>query len=212
MQILIIDDEPLACERLAKLCTQLGHQSECVTHAERAVANSDKFDVALVDIEMPAMNGLQVANLLACPVIFCTAHEQYAMAAFNAGALHYLTKPVRNHRLKEALARVELNQEVMRFSTLGGMWQLNWSQVVFAQAQNKLTILQSLDEQRALTCSLQELEQQAPDRWLRISRSVLINPTQVRDISGDQVTLYHTAQALHISRRQRANVHNRLKP
>lgn len=211
MKILIIDDEPLAIERLQSLVSQLGHQA-IVTHSPTdATTQSSQCDVALVDIEMPQVSGLKLAGALQCPVIFCTAHEQYAIEAFNSGALHYLTKPIRQHRLEEALARVNIQQQVVAFQCVGSVWRLDWSQILLAYSESKLTIVQTLNEQKVVNSTLTELEAQQPEKWLRVSRSVLINPQHVTELHSETLRLAHLAQPITISRRLRSDVHKRLK-
>ncbi|WP_119395864.1 LytR/AlgR family response regulator transcription factor [Salinibius halmophilus] len=212
MQIVILDDEPLASSRLAEMVTTMGHQAIVAANAEDAKSHCETADVALIDIEMPGINGLQLSNQLACPVIFCTAHEQYALDAFNQGALHYLTKPIRQHRLQEALARVPVTQDVLRLPSIGGIWQLAWQNVLYAYAQNKQTFVVSKSGEKPMNCSLQELEALHANKWLRISRSTLINPQQVLEFSGDRIILAHQNIQLSVSRRQRAVVTASLRP
>lgn len=211
MKILIIDDEPLAIERLQSLVIQLGHNAIVGHSPEHALAQSPQCDVALVDIEMPQINGLKLASALQCPVIFCTAHEQYAIEAFNSGALHYLTKPIRQHRLEEALARVNIQQQAVSFQCVGSIWRLDWSQVLQAYSDSKLTIVQTLSEQKVVNSTLTELEAQQPDKWLRVSRSVLINPQHVTELHNESLILTNLIQPITISRRLRSDVHKRLK-
>lgn len=124
MQILIVDDEPLARARLVRLIEQQPG-IEVVAEAEngeQAVAKSNEFqpDVVLMDIRMPVMDGLEAARHLASfaqppAVIFCTAYNDYALDAFEASAVGYLLKPVNRKKLAAALdkatklTRVQLN-------------------------------------------------------------------------------------------------------
>ncbi|EAW32753.1 alginate biosynthesis regulatory protein AlgR [marine gamma proteobacterium HTCC2143] len=116
MRVLIVDDEPLARSRLARL---LGQQPDCDTvveaeNGEQAiiVCNQQLPDVVLMDIRMPVMDGLQTARHLASfdeapAVIFCTAYNDYALEAFDANAVDYLLKPVNKEKLSLALAKAK---------------------------------------------------------------------------------------------------------
>ena len=116
MKVLIVDDEPLARSRLARLLEQLGG-CEVVAEAdngEQAIAacNQHEPDVVLMDIRMPVMDGLQAARHLAAgeqppAVIFCTAYNDYALDAFDANAVDYLLKPVNREKLAQALAKAQ---------------------------------------------------------------------------------------------------------
>lgn len=120
MNILIVDDEHLARSRLRTL---LGNIPEVGRVTEAAAASqaldalqkggATAFDVILLDIQMPGMNGVAFArflrNMAAPPAfIFVTAHPEYATQAFDLEAADYLTKPVRLERLQQALKRAML--------------------------------------------------------------------------------------------------------
>jgi two-component system response regulator AlgR len=114
LRVLIVDDEPPARERLARMLAGLpdvavvgeaGNGADAVTACARLVP-----DVVLLDIRMPGMDGLEAArhlNALEAPpaVIFVTAHDEHALEAFEAQAVGYLLKPVRQEKLARALQR-----------------------------------------------------------------------------------------------------------
>jgi two-component system response regulator AlgR len=115
LKALIIDDEPLAVERLQILCAKIAGLSLVGTATDGAAAlrliEALSPDLLLLDIQMPGMDGLAVANALqdkaAAPaVIFVTAFDQFAVAAFNVAAVDYLLKPVEPDRLERAIERV----------------------------------------------------------------------------------------------------------
>jgi two-component system, LytTR family, response regulator len=110
--ILVADDEPLARRTLR---TQLRELGCCGTIHEAgdgstaiAVANRERPDLVFLDIVMPGTTGLQVLERLEYEprVIFTTAHDQYALTAFELGALDYVLKPFGRDRLARAIARV----------------------------------------------------------------------------------------------------------
>ncbi len=115
LSTLIADDEPLARERLRMLLAEDGEidvAGECRNGREVVAALKQKrHDVLFLDIEMPGSNGFDVVEEIGAahmPVtIFVTAHNHYALRAFEAQALDYLTKPVEPQRLKSALSRVK---------------------------------------------------------------------------------------------------------
>ena len=117
MNVLIVDDEPLARERLSRLVGELdGYRvlEPGAGNGEEALAQIEELrpDVVLLDIRMPGLDGLQVAGKLcerdAPPaVIFCTAHDEFALEAFQVSAVGYLVKPVRAENLADALKKAE---------------------------------------------------------------------------------------------------------
>ncbi len=112
LKVLAIDDEPLAIERLQILCAAItGLQLVGTAHdgaaALRLIA-ALKPDLLLLDISMPGMSGLELAQRLPHPaplVIFVTAHDKFAIAAFDVAAVDYLMKPIDPQRLGRAIER-----------------------------------------------------------------------------------------------------------
>lgn len=113
-KILIAEDEPLMRERLIMQLTKLWPQAEIVMVAENGNDAWDGFlehepDLVLLDIRMPGLSGIEVAQRIGkdAHIIFITAYDQYAIDAFDAGAIDYLLKPVQEERLQKALERVQ---------------------------------------------------------------------------------------------------------
>ena len=114
VRVLIVDDEPPARERLGRMLAgrpgvavvgEAGNGNEALDACTRLLP-----DVVLLDIRMPGMDGIEAArhlNALDEPpaVVFVTAHDEHALAAFEAQALGYLLKPVRQEKLARAIQR-----------------------------------------------------------------------------------------------------------
>ena len=122
MNAFLVDDEPLARDRLKAL---IGHsvnylnvigESGAATEAVQLI-NELKPDVVFLDIQMPGLDGFDVVSLLEEPrpyIIFVTAFDQYAIKAFEVYALDYLTKPVRLERLQKSVDRLRNFEEMRR--------------------------------------------------------------------------------------------------
>lgn len=114
LNALIADDEPLARERLKLLLANdpdVSVTTECRNGKEVIAAlNHSTFDVLFLDIQMPGLSGFDVMQKLEPgklpATVFVTAHNQYAVKAFEVNALDYLTKPIELPRLQATLARV----------------------------------------------------------------------------------------------------------
>ncbi len=121
MKILIVDDEPLARERLigmltafkdVELVVEASNGRDAIEQAQRHALSEQAVNVVLLDIAMPVMDGLEAAMHLshlepAPAIIFCTAYDAHALQAFEASAVDYLLKPVSESRLKIALERAK---------------------------------------------------------------------------------------------------------
>src|SRR5688500_15685484 len=116
LRVMVVDDEPLAVERLQLLLARCqdaivvgtANDGEAALRIAEAVAP----DLVLLDIAMPGMDGIDVARALsdspiAPAVIFVTAFDNFAVAAFDVAAIDYLMKPVQLDRLERALERVQ---------------------------------------------------------------------------------------------------------
>lgn len=117
MRCLLVDDEPLARERLRSLLGEADAETNIVAEAgggQEAVSLTHKHDpdVVFLDVQMPVLDGFDVVDLLPerdqrPHIVFVTAYDEYALDAFEVHALDYVTKPVRLGRLNETLARVQ---------------------------------------------------------------------------------------------------------
>ncbi|MBR7801563.1 LytR/AlgR family response regulator transcription factor [Undibacterium fentianense] len=115
IKILIAEDEPLMQTRLRTLLEKLWPEANIVMIAENGNDAWDGFlehqpELVFLDIRMPGLSGLQVAQKIghAAHIVFITAYDQYAIEAFEAGAIDYLLKPVQEERLEKSLQRVEM--------------------------------------------------------------------------------------------------------
>lgn len=111
---LIAEDEPLMRERLKEKLAETWPELEVVAEASDGDEALALFDVhaptiAFLDIRMPGRTGLDVAAAIGgdCHIVFITAYDQYALAAFEAGAVDYLLKPVETDRLAQTVERVK---------------------------------------------------------------------------------------------------------
>lgn len=121
LKTLIVDDEPLAVERMQILCARLPDIQLLGTAADGQAAlrliEALVPDLVFLDIAMPGLTGLDVANALEGrrdlpAIVFVTAFDQFAVAAFDAAAVDYLLKPVAPERLEKAVQRVQERRRV----------------------------------------------------------------------------------------------------
>jgi len=204
--VLIADDEPLARERLARLLEamdgyQLLQPSACNGVEALELAQRLQPDVLLIDIRMPGLDGLQVAQQLcereqAPAVIFCTAFDAFALEAFKVSAAGYLVKPVREEHLAAALKNIRrLNraqlaalQGIPRTTTEAanaarshisvqshrGLQLIALSSVFCFIAEQKYVTLRHEGGEALLDEPLKALEEEFGERFVRIHRNALV--------------------------------------
>lgn len=218
MKLLICDDEKLARERLIRLVAALPN-CEVIAQAEQGVQALEYVqlyqpDVVLLDIQMPGMNGLEVAirlSQLAHPpgIIFCTAYEEYAIAAFNTQAVGYLLKPVRQEALQAALLSAQrLNQAQLKTleqltqataldaqltppviaerthlsaRTHRGIELVALQDIRLLKAEQKYVVAKTAEQEILIDDSLKELEQMFSHSFIRVHRNALV---AMRHITG----------------------------
>lgn len=115
LRIMVVDDEELAAMRLLRLLAKRDEPSEAVLFLNSLEASeyarNHPIDVAFLDISMPAVNGMQLSQLLTdvqetMKIVFVTGYDDYVIRAFELNALDYIMKPVSPERLEVALKRV----------------------------------------------------------------------------------------------------------
>ena len=224
LNILIIDDEIPARERLVRLIEPMtGFQV-----AGEAVNGSDALekihellpDILLLDISMPGMDGMELAQSLRKAglepaVIFCTAYQDRALEAFEVEAVDYLVKPVRTERLEKALQKAMRlfdteefggDEQLLR-STVGGKVLLTpLSRVICLLAEDKYTTVVHESGDTVIDKSLTELEKDYPDLFFRVHRNALISKRHLRGLQkipggGNRVVLSGTDRQPEVSRR-----------
>lgn len=190
MRVLIADDEPLARARLETLLRDCAGAElvGSVGSARKALEALPvlKPTVLLLDIEMPGVDGLALAERIARltpppQVIFCTAYAQHALRAYELKAADYLLKPVRIERLREALERARrLHAEnAAARPHLSGMvrgmrQRVPLDEIIALLADDKYVTVHHSGGTLLIEDSLRTLEQAHPERWLRLHRSCLV--------------------------------------
>ncbi|MFT8233525.1 LytR/AlgR family response regulator transcription factor [Pseudomonas guariconensis] len=202
MNVLIVDDEPLARERLTRMLGELEGYTvlePSATNGEEALALIDslKPDVVLLDIGMPGLDGLQVAARLcereAPPaVVFCTGDDEYGSQAFRESTLSHVTKPIQPQALREALRKADKpnraqlaaltrpanegggSRSHISARTRKGIELIPLPQVIYFIADHKYVTLRHEAGEVLLDEPLKALEDEFGERFVRIHRNALV--------------------------------------
>lgn len=239
LRVLIVDDEAPARARLKNLLADIhaelpnvvvGEAADGVEALERLQQLEYGVDVALVDIRMPRLDGIGLAQHLAArpvapAVIFTTAYDQYAVRAFELSAIDYLLKPVRAQRLLAALGKLPLGlpdaellhslapegRKHLCSTERGRVLLVPMADILFLRAELKYVTVQTREREYLVEESLTHLEQEFGERFIRIHRSCLVARTAIAgcvresDADGEThwaVLLHDMAEKLPVSRRQ----------
>jgi len=234
LKVLLVDDEVLARSRLRTLladCTAPGavvlaeaaNGPQAISALRQAV-----FDVVLLDVRMPGMDGVQLAQTIASmpqppAIVFVTAHAEHAVAAFDLAATDYLTKPVRLERLQQALQKVERLVQLQQSQSVdfsvdaliiqdrGRTERVPLTEVLYLKAELKYVTVRTATRSYILDGALNELEEKYPAQFMRIHRNALIARRAVRALEkhydaeegeGWAVRLNGIPELLAVSRRQ----------
>jgi DNA-binding LytR/AlgR family response regulator len=215
----IAEDESLLRGELKSALAALWPELEIVAEAEDGVQaisalGTKKPDVVFLDIQMPGATGLDVARAASgrCHVVFVTAYDQYAVAAFEQGAVDYVMKPFTAARLAEAIVRVRDRLKTAPPANLEALLRtlaeqarpsrqfLRWisvtegrtmrlittDQICYFQADNKYTMVVTAGSQSLISKTIKELlEELDPDSFLQIHRGTVVNINAIAAVHRD---------------------------
>ena len=212
---LIAEDEPLMRERLKEQLADVWPELEIVALAEDgdaalAAFDAHRPDLAFLDIRMPGRSGLDVAALIGaeCHVVFVTAYDQYAVQAFDAGAVDYLLKPVEADRLATTVERVRKRLAAppadltallaqLRETAVAAPSRLKWikaavgkqvkliaiGDVLYFQSDTKYTRVVLAQSEALIRTPLKDLVAGLdPDRFWQIHRGTIVNADAIAGV------------------------------
>ena len=217
----IAEDEPLLRRELQESLAALWPELAVAASAEDgtqalAALHAHQPDVMFLDIAMPGLSGLEVARAASgrCHVVFVTAYDEYAVGAFEQGAIDYVMKPFERARLAAAIARVRerianvpadlerlLNSMIER--TTAKRCYLRWitvahgrsvrlipvNDICYFQADNKYTLVVTASAQSLINKTIRELiDELDPETFLQVHRATVVNVNAIaavhRNLSG----------------------------
>ena len=233
IRTVIVDDEPLARSNLSlllRLDREIEIVRECGSGVEAlAEIRRAKPDLVFLDVQMPECDGFDVLELLGkdlpAAVVFVTAYDQYALRAFEAGALDYLLKPFDNARFnrtldraKQRIARKDLPRKLERVAikSTGQVWFIKIPEIDWIEAADYYVCMHVGPRSHLLRRSMSELERELdPEVFCRIHRSAIVNLDRVRGLKlskeGEYEVLLENGARLRLSRRYRKLLQSRLE-
>lgn len=229
----LVDDEPLARSNLTFLLRRdptIEIAAECGSGVDApAIIRSTKPDLLFLDVQMPECDGFDVLELLGKDlppaIIFTTAYDQYALRAFEAGALDYLLKPFDDARFALALERarqkIPLSREAparlerLAIKNAGQIVFIKLSEIDWIEAADYYARLHVGPRTHMLRRSIVDLEQDLdPTAFCRIHRSTIVNLDRVSGLKvtedGGYDVVLHNNTTLRLSRSYRKQLEDRL--
>jgi len=219
---LIVDDESPMRDQLRARLRDVWPELDIVAEAANgvdavAMAKEHKPDIVFLDIRMPGQSGIEAARHLysQCHIVFVTAYDQYALDAFEQGAMDYLLKPVTVERLRLTCERLRQRltaapqnigdqlQQLARLIEQGGEKKpeyLRWIQaqvgnslrmistkeVLFFRSDEKYTVVQTAQAEMLIRKTLKELADELdPKEFWRIHRSTLVRVDAIAEVTRD---------------------------
>lgn len=241
LRALVVDDEPPARARLRAMLAELAEievtgeapDGEAALRMCLALDPAQRPEIVFLDVRMPGMDGLELARhlaLLPAPpaVVFTTAYDEHALAAFDAQAIGYLLKPIRKEKLELAVAiaqrltRTQLSavealpaaRGQLAIRVRDGLKLVRVEDVLYFTADQKYTTVHHAGGTDLIEDSLRTLEAEFASRFTRIHRNTLVNTQRIEAIERDedgqyQVRLQGMVQPLQVSRRLAGEIKDR---
>lgn len=241
MNVLIVDDEQLARQRLRKLISdaagyQIIGEAETGEDALRKTQTTQP-DVVLMDIRMPGMDGIEAAsyiNRMEKPpaIIFTTAYCEHALKAFEAHAIDYLLKPIKQSRLEAALdAAKRMNKAQLSklredetegarqkicVKSRGSLELIPVEEIIYFKADQKYVTLRTAEQEFLIEESLKTLEQEFSFQFIRIHRNALVAHQMLHGLTKNNdghacINFSEIDDLLEISRRHLPLIRKNLK-
>lgn len=203
---MLLDDELPSLTYLKMLCEQIPELEvvKAFNNPEKFLLESQEldFDICILDIEMPEMNGIQVANLLnGKPVIYTTAYREYAADAFELNAIDYVCKPVKKERLQQAVLKAvnrlttgKAEKRFIQLNTDKGKALIFFDQLCYIKtsdidSRDKIALLLDGSTIILKNISFDKLQRVIPlNDFCRINKKEVISLKSVQVFSFDEIT------------------------
>jgi len=225
IRALIVDDEPLARRGIRQLLAPYADievVGECRDGSEAVRGLSTlRPDLVFLDVQMPGLDGMGVVRIQGAermPVtVFVTAHDEFAVRAFEAQALDYLVKPLSEARFRATIARVRERLRArsaprIAVPTETGDLLLNAGEIDWIEAEDDYSVIHSGARRYRVRVPLAALETRLDAaRFARIHRSIIVRLDHVREMTSTKAILLRDGTELPVSRRRASRVRSLLR-
>lgn len=218
LSCIAIDDEPLALEVIKSHAGKIKELDLVASFTDPLKAfeyfQENPADLVLLDINMPDLNGIQLAKLIntKAEIVFTTAYSEYATDGFELAATDYLLKPIRFERFLKMISRVKENlqsrnkEQDSLFVKDGSKWvRIELSKLMFVQANDNYVVFQEDENKVMARMTLSEVNNLIPNKsFIQIHRSFIVNSTKINKIENHMIEL--NGIKIPVSRKYRDNL------
>ena len=220
--VAICEDEGYILEELRKKVEKyinrksLDASIKTFTSGEELLKAKKKFDIILLDLMLPGIDGLEVARQISCRsrIIFVTSYREYAVEAFDANAVHYLVKPVTEERLFLALDRAvnqteQMDNQALTLIKSGKTQVILIRDILYCEVFNHQVRIHTVHGTYDYFGTLDMLETKLDERFFRCHRSFVVN---MNCVAGQEkgVAILINGERIFISRRKQADFMQKL--
>ena len=220
--VAICEDERYILEELRKKVEKyinrksLDASIKTFTSGEELLKAKKKFDIILLDLMLPGIDGLEVARQISCRsrIIFVTSYREYAVEAFDANAVHYLVKPVTEERLFSALDRAvnqteQMDNQALTLIKSGKTQVIFIRDILYCEVFNHQVRIHTVHGTYDYFGTLDMLETKLDERFFRCHRGFVVNMSCV-DGQQKGVAILTNGERIFISRRKQTDFIQRL--
>ncbi|MFC3755206.1 LytR/AlgR family response regulator transcription factor [Chryseobacterium tructae] len=221
IKCIIVDDEPLAISLLEQYVQkipflELVFSTENPIEALEYIQNNDS-DLIFLDIQMPELTGINFMKIVGVKqkYILTTAYSEYALEGYEHNIIDYLLKPISFERfLKSAMKaqeRFSFHDEEAHFfvKSSGQQHRINFNEILYIESIKDYVNIRTAEEEYIVLETLKSMENQLPDKFVRIHKSFIINLDKIKSIGAKKVSLPELE--IPIGDSYRANLLYRLK-
>jgi two-component system LytT family response regulator len=186
VKILLVDDESLALSRLERFIGALNYEYRSFNDALEALeaCKNECFDIAILDIDMPKLKGTDLARQIKylhpeCFIVFQTAYEQYALEAFDVGAIGYLTKPFSQEDIEQNIQRAKSYRQSQskKFMSKNGneYYLVDENDIYYVKADLTEVIIRTAEGFSYYNKKISQMQELLSDKFFKIHRSYIVN-------------------------------------
>ena len=206
-KIAICDDDSAQRDYLQQIVTawakQSGHLMDLRQYSDAkqflfAYGEEQDFDILLLDVEMPEINGIELAKTVRrdnsiVQIIFITGYYEYFSDGFDVSALHYLIKPVSESKLTpvldKAVSNLAYRQRAVLLNTSEADVKVPLADIFYVESQNVYVVVHTAKEVYRTRMSLSKFAEQLDDTFLKVHRSYIVNLKHIKKITRADITI-----------------------